>query len=135
MATSDKSGCPPEGWNRYDHALLTLWKRRYEDEFGAGAAAHFAAGLFDRDHRRPIAQWTNPVLDAALLVAAETAPEWPIQRFAIFYAPPGVGVVKLQSQAHEWRPRAPRGCPTEEDAFIAAVRQAHEFLELEARFI
>ncbi|GAA3321007.1 hypothetical protein GCM10017710_49140 [Arthrobacter ramosus] len=52
------------------------------------SAALYAAGLFTEDRRRPIAQWFNPTNGAALLVAPETSPEWPVQRFGIFYAPP-----------------------------------------------
>ena len=99
------------------------------------SAALYAAGLFTEDRRRPIAQWFNPDSGAALLVAPETSPEWPVQRFGIFYAPPGSGFTRVHSSPHEWHPREPRTPPTEEEAFRAAVDEAARFLQGEMDFV
>jgi len=95
----------------------------------------YAAGLFTEDRRRPIAQWYNPGSDSALLVAPETSPEWPVQRFGIFYAPPGAGFTQVHSAPHEWHPREPRKSPTEQEAFEAAVAEAQRFLQVEMDFV
>ncbi|WP_250545665.1 hypothetical protein [Paenarthrobacter sp. DKR-5] len=123
----------PEGWRRYRGALLTIWKDRHEELHGPGSAATFADGLFVRDHRRPIAQWVNVGERAALLVAPETSADWPVQRFAIYYAPPSGGLVQVRSSPHEWRPFSASGA-TDRDAFQAAIDAAEEFLVLEAGF-
>ena len=99
------------------------------------SAALYAAGLFTDDRRRPIAQWYNPEADAALLVAPETSPEWPVQRFGIFYAPPGGGFSRVYSAPHEWHPREPRTPATEQEAFLAAVAEAARFLQVEMDFV
>jgi hypothetical protein len=99
------------------------------------SAALYAGGLFTEDRRRPIAQWYNPAHDSALLVAPETSPEWPVQRFGIFYAPPGGGFTRVHSAPHEWHPREPRQSPTENEAFLAAVAEAERFLHVEMDFV
>ncbi|MBT1002622.1 hypothetical protein KIH31_08400 [Paenarthrobacter sp. DKR-5] len=113
--------------------MLTIWKDRHEELHGPGSAATFADGLFVRDHRRPIAQWVNVGERAALLVAPETSADWPVQRFAIYYAPPSGGLVQVRSSPHEWRPFSASGA-TDRDAFQAAIDAAEEFLVLEAGF-
>lgn len=99
------------------------------------SAVLFAGGLFTEDRRRPIAQWYNPGQDSALLVAPESSPEWPVQRFGIFYAPPGGGFTQVHSAPHEWHPREPRKSPTEHEAFEAAVAEAEQFLRVEMYFV
>ena len=99
------------------------------------SAALYAGGLFTEDRRRPIAQWYNPAHDSALLVAPESSPEWPVQRFGIFYAPPGGGFTQIHSAPHEWHPREPRKSPTELEAFRAAVAEAERFLQVEMYFV
>jgi hypothetical protein len=88
-----------------------------------------------RDHRRPIAQWISAADRAALLVAPETSADWPIQRYAIYYAPPSSGLARVPSRPYEWRPRSPRGSTTDRDAFLAAIEAAEDFLQLEAGFM
>lgn len=102
---------------------------------GAVAASRYAGGLFSEDRRRPIAQWFNPALDAALLVGIETSAEWPVQRFALFYAPPGGGVRRVHTNTHEWYLRTPKTSPTEEEAFAGALRSAEAFLQVEMDFL
>lgn len=102
---------------------------------GPDAASRFAGGLFSASRRYPIAQWFNPALDAALLVGLETAIEWPVQRFGLFYAPAGNGVIRVNMNTHEWFPRTPHQSPTEEEAFAAAVESAESFLRVEMDFI
>ena len=126
---------PPAAWQRYDAAILPLWWERLCRETGPQSAAIYAAGLFTEDRRRPIAQWHNAAADAALLVAPESSPEWPVQRFGIFYAPPGSGFVHVHSAPHEWHPRQPRESPTEQEAFLAAVAEAERFLQVEMYFV
>ena len=92
-------------------------------------------GAVTEDRRRPIAQWFNPAFKAALLVAPETSPEWPVQRFGIFYAPPDAGFVRVHSAPHEWNPRQPRRSPTEQEAFLSAVAEAEMFLQVEMDFV
>lgn len=120
---------------RKDEALLPLWWDRLCRQSSAGSAASFAAGLFVEDRRRPIAQWHNPALDAALLVAPETSAEWPLQRFGIFYAPPGGTVVRVHSAVHGWQPKDPRRAGTETAAFHAAIAEAERFLQVEMDFV
>jgi hypothetical protein len=115
--------------------MLPLWWDRLCAEASHESAALYAAGLFTKDRRRPIAQWYNAALDAALLVAPETSPEWPVQRFGIFYAPPGRGFHRIHSENHEWHPRAPRQPPTEADAFASAIVAAERFLQVEMDFV
>jgi hypothetical protein len=112
-----------------------LWWDRLCSVTSPQSAALYAAGLFTDDRRRPIAQWYNPETDAALLVAPETSPEWPVQRFGIFYAPPGGGFTRVYSAPHEWHPREPRTPPTEQDSFLAAVAEAARFLYVEMDFV
>ena len=95
----------PATWQRCDAGILPLWWDRLCSQTSQQSAALFAAGLFTEDRRRPIAQWYNPAYDSALLVAPETSPEWPVQRFGIFYAPPGGGFTQIHSAPHEWHPR------------------------------
>ncbi|MCY0904632.1 hypothetical protein [Arthrobacter sp. H14-L1] len=125
----------PATWQRQDNSLLSLWWDRLCAESGHESATLFAGGLFAEDRRRPIAQWFNPALGAAMLVAPETSPEWPVQRFGIFYAPPGAGFERVRSSAHEWHPRLPRQSPTEDEAFAAAVAEAERFLQVEMSFV
>lgn len=124
----------PATWQRYDTGILPLWWDRLCSQTSQQSAALFAAGLFTEDRRRPIAQWYNPAVDSALLVAPESSPEWPVQRFGIFYAPPGGGFTQVHSAPHEWYPRAPRTSPTELEAFRAAVAEAERFLQVEMDF-
>ncbi len=126
---------PPAAWQRSDAAILPLWWERLCRQTSAQAAAIYAAGLFTDDRRRPIAQWYNETADAALLVAPESSPEWPVQRFGIFYAPPGGGLTRVNSAPHEWYPRQPRHSPTEQEAFRAAVDEAERFLQVEMYFV
>jgi hypothetical protein len=112
-----------------------LWWDRLCTQTSAQSAALYAAGLFTEDRRRPIAQWFNPAFNAALLVAPETSPEWPVQRFGIFYAPPDSGFTRVHSSPHEWHPREPRKSPTEREAFEAAVAEAERFLQVEMDFV
>jgi hypothetical protein len=99
------------------------------------AASRYAAGLFFEDRRRPIAQWFNPALNAALLVGIETPAEWPVQRFGLFFAPPGGGVVRVHMNTHEWYIRTPKKSPTAEEAFAGAIASAEFFLQVEMDFI
>ncbi|GHG47992.1 hypothetical protein GCM10012320_14950 [Sinomonas cellulolyticus] len=124
----------PAGWTRYEGPLLTIWRARYEEVYGEGSANTFNDGMLVRDHRRPIAQWVNFSLRSALLVAPETPGGWPVQRFAIYYAPPRHGFQSVRTERHEWLPRGPRGSTTDADAFTAAVGAAEEFLQVEATF-
>jgi len=124
----------PAGWTRYEGPLLTIWRVRYERIYGEGSSQHYADGMFVRDHRRPIAQWINYAAKSALLVAPETPAAWPVQRFAIYYAPPGDGLEPVLTARHEWQPRGPRGSTTDADAFAAAVDAAEQFLVAEAAF-
>ena len=125
----------PATWQRCDAGILPLWWDRLCSQTSQQSAALFAAGLFTEDRRRPIAQWYNPAYDSALLVAPETSPEWPVQRFGIFYAPPGGGFTQIHSAPHEWHPREPRKSPTEFDAFQGAVSEAERFLQVEMYFV
>ncbi|WOH20091.1 hypothetical protein IRJ34_07140 [Paenarthrobacter sp. GOM3] len=125
----------PAPWQRRDERILPLWWDRLCSVTSAQSAALYAAGLFTDDRRRPIAQWYNPETDAALLVAPETSPEWPVQRFGIFYAPPGGGFTRVYSAPHEWHPREPRTPPTEQESFAAAVTEAARFLQVEMDFV
>ncbi|MET4899584.1 hypothetical protein PV760_02765 [Paenarthrobacter sp. CC6] len=125
----------PAPWQRKDDRILPLWWERLCSVTSPPSAALYAGGLFTDDRRRPIAQWYNPETDAALLVAPETSPEWPVQRFGIFYAPPGGGFTRVYSAPHEWHPREPRTPPTEQDSFIAAVAEAARFLQVEMDFV
>lgn len=102
---------------------------------GPTVASRYAAGLFFEDRRRPIAQWFNPALGAALLVGIETSAEWPVQRFGLYYAPAGGGVLRVHMTTHEWFTRTPKQSPTEEEAFTGAVRSAEAFLQVEMDFI
>lgn len=115
--------------------MLPLWWDRLCAQSGEQSAALYAAGLFTEDRRRPIAQWYNPAFMAALLVAPETSPEWPVQRFGIFYAPPETGFVRVHSAPHEWNPRQPRKSPTEHEAFLSAIVEAERFLQVEMDFV
>lgn len=112
-----------------------MWWDRLCSQTSPQSAALYAAGLFTEDRRRPIAQWYNPAYDSALLVAPETSPEWPVQRFGIFYAPPRGGFTRVHSSGHEWHPREPRQSPTEDEAFQAAVAEAERFLQVEMFFV
>jgi hypothetical protein len=125
----------PAVWQRHDTEILPLWRERLCAEMGPVVAARYAAGLFFEDRRRPIAQWYNPALDAALLVGIETSAEWPVQRFALFYAPAGGGVLRVHTNTHEWYLRTPKTSPTEDEAFRAAVRSAESFLQVEMDFL
>ena len=125
----------PATWQRCDAGILPLWWDRLCSQTSQQSAALFAAGLFTEDRRRPIAQWYNPAVDSALLVAPESSPEWPVQRFGIFYAPPGGGFTQVHSAPHEWHPREPRTSPTELEAFRAAVAEAERFLQVEMYFV
>jgi hypothetical protein len=125
----------PATWLRLDAGILPLWWDRLSAHTSRESAALYAAGLFTEDRRRPIAQWFNPALSAALLVAPETSPEWPVQRFGIFYAPPGDGFERVHSAPHEWHPKFPRQSPTEEESFAAAVAEAERFLQVEMDFV
>ncbi|MDJ0319752.1 hypothetical protein [Pseudarthrobacter sp. PS3-L1] len=125
----------PAAWQRCDAHILPLWWERLCAQAGHQSAALYAAGLFAGDRRRPIAQWFNPAFDAALLVAPETSPEWPVQRFGIFYAPPGGGVLRVQSAPHEWFPRDPTASPTQREAFDAATAAAERFLQVEMDYV
>ena len=125
----------PATWQRCDNRILPLWWERLCAQAGEQSAALYAAGLFTEDRRRPIAQWFNPAFNAALLVAPETSPEWPVQRFGIFYAPPDTGVIRIHSAPHEWNPRQPRKSPTEKEAFLAAIVEAERFLQVEMDFV
>ena len=58
-----------------------------------------------------------------------------LQRFGIFYAPPGGGFTQVHSAPHEWHPREPRKSPTELEAFQAAVAEAQRFLQVEMYFV
>lgn len=102
---------------------------------GLVVATRYAAGLFFEDRRRPIAQWFNPALGAALLVGIETSAEWPVQRFGLFYAPPAGGVRRVRTNTHEWFPRTPKTPPTEDQAFLGALRSAESFLQVEMDFL
>ncbi|MDQ0617708.1 hypothetical protein [Arthrobacter globiformis] len=125
----------PATWQRCDSGILPLWWDRLCTQTSAQSAALYAAGLFTEDRRRPIAQWFNPAFNAALLVAPETSPEWPVQRFGIFYAPPNGGFTRVHSSPHEWHPREPRKSPTEREAFEAAIAEAERFLQVEMDFV
>jgi hypothetical protein len=121
----------PATWQRCDARILPLWW----DRLCAQTGELTAAGIYTVARRRPIAQWFNPAFQAALLVAPETSPEWPVQRFGIFYAPPETGFVRIHSAAHEWNPRQPRRSPTEQEAFLAAIAEAERFLQVEMDFV
>jgi len=125
----------PAVWQRHDTEILPLWRERLCAEMGQVAATRYAAGLFFEDRRRPIAQWFNPALNAALLVGIETSAEWPVQRFGLFYAPAGGGVTRVHMNTHEWYPRTPKQPPTEEEAFAGAIASAESFLQVEMDFI
>ncbi|SDK45617.1 hypothetical protein [Arthrobacter sp. ok362] len=125
----------PATWQRCDAGILPLWWERLCSQTSPQSAALYASGLFTEDRRRPIAQWYNPAYDSALLVAPESSPEWPVQRFGIFYAPPGGGFTQVHSAPHEWHPREPRKSPTELEAFEAAVAEAQRFLQVEMYFV
>ena len=125
----------PATWQRCDDGILPLWWNRLCSQTGAQSAALFAAGLFTEDRRRPIAQWYSQAYDSAVLVAPESSPEWPVQRFGIFYAPPHAGFTQVHSAPHEWHPREPRQSPTEQEAFLAAVAEAERFLQVEMYFV
>ncbi|GAC1485281.1 MAG: hypothetical protein NVS1B16_14380 [Pseudarthrobacter sp.] len=58
-----------------------------------------------------------------------------MQRFGIFYAPPGGGFARVHSAPHEWHPRDPRTAPTEQDAFLAAIAEAERFLQVDMDFV
>lgn len=122
-------------WQRHDTVILPLWRERLCLKMGEVAAARYCAGLFFEDRRRPIAQWFNPALNAALLVGIETSAEWPVQRFGLFYAPPDGGVIKVYMATHEWFTRTPQKSPTEEEAFGGAIISAEAFLQVEMNFI
>ena len=125
----------PATWQRCDDGILPLWWDRLCKQTSAQSAVLFAGGLFAEDRRRPIAQWYNRASDSALLVAPESSPEWPVQRFGIFYAPPLAGFTQVHSAPHEWHPRKPRQSPTEHEAFLAAVAEAERFLQVEMYFV
>lgn len=125
----------PATWQRLDAGILPLWWERLCAQTSRESASLYAAGLFTEDRRRPIAQWFNPALNAAMLVALETSPEWPVQRFGIFYAPPGGGFERVHSAAHEWHPKSPRQSPTEDEAFQSAIGEAERFLQVEMNFV
>lgn len=125
----------PAQWIRRDNQILALWWGRLCAEIGLDSAERFAGGLFASDRRRPIAQWHNPALDSAVLVALESSPEWPVQRFGVFYAPPGEGFIKLQTTPLEWMARDPQKTPTRDQAFAAAVASAEWFLQIEMAFL
>lgn len=113
-----------------------MWRERLCAEMGPTVASRYASGLFFEDRRRPIAQWFNPALNAALLVGIETSAEWPVQRFGLFYAPAGGGdVIKVHTNTHEWFTRTPKESPTEEEAFAAALVSAESFLHVEMDFL
>lgn len=135
MAHRDNQPLVPASWQRRDSSILPLWWIRLCAEHGPQAAALYASGLFASDRRRPIAQWHNVALDAALLVAPETSPEWPVQRFGVFYAPPSHGFVRINTADHEWHPHTPLLSPTEEEAFAAAIASAEAFLQVEMDFV
>lgn len=135
MSSSRSESPAPAAWLRVDSALLPLWWERLCAQSTPASAASFAAGLFAEDRRRPIAQWHNPALDAALLVAPETAPEWPLQRFGIFYAPPVHGVLRVYSAVHGWQPRNPSDSGGQELAFQQAIVEAERFLQVEMDFV
>lgn len=135
MSAPDEQAAVPALWSRHDGEILPLWWDRLCAKMGPQAASRYAAGLFAQDRRRPIAQWVNPALDAALLVGIETGLEWPVQRFAVFYAPPNSGFIKVHMDNHEWFTRTPRVSPTEEEAFAAAIVSAEAFLQVEMDFI
>lgn len=125
----------PAVWERHDKEILPLWRDRLCQMMGPAAADRYAGGLFSGDRRRPIAQWFNPALESAMLLAPETSAEWPVQRFGLFYAPPGKGVIKINTNPHEWYPRTPLKSPTEAEAFAAALVSAESFLQVEMGFI
>lgn len=135
MDSRDDEPAGPGLWIRHDADIMPLWWDRLCADMGAQRASRYAAGLFDQDRRRPIAQWYNRELNAALLVAIETGPEWPVQRFAVFYAPPGGGFLKVHMDNHEWFTRSPNTSPTEAEAFAAAIVSAEAFLQVEMDFI
>lgn len=135
MAIPAESEPLPAVWLRSDDGLLPLWWERLCAQSSAISATSFAAGLFAQDRRRPIAQWHNPALDAALLVAPETAAEWPLQRFGIFYAPPSGGVIRVHSAVHSWQPKKPGSSKTEIEAFQAAMAEAERFLQIEMDYV
>ena len=69
-------------------------------------------------------------------MAPETSPEWPVQRFGIFYAPPGRRLHPGAFRAARMASRANRGkSPTEQEAFQAAVAEAERFLQVEMDFV
>lgn len=125
----------PATWERHDATILPLWRERLRLEMGPVVAARYAGGLFFEDRRRPIAQWFNPALGAALLVGIETSAEWPVQRFGLYYAPSGGGVLRVHMNTREWFTRTPNQSPTEKEAFHGAVVSAEAFLHVEMDFI
>lgn len=125
----------PAVWQRHDTVILPLWRERLCMEMSPLAASRYASGLFSEDRRRPIAQWFNPALNAALLVGLETPAEWPVQRFGLFYAPPQGCVQRVHTNLHEWFPRSPRVSPTEDEAFHGAIVSAESFLRVEMDFL
>ena len=112
-----------------------MWRERLCLDMGPTVASRYAGGLFFEDRRRPIAQWFNPALNAALLVGIETSAEWPVQRFALFYAPAEGGVLRVHTTLNEWYTRTPKQSPTEEEAFAAAIISAESFLQVEMDFL
>ena len=131
MSSPSEQPLIPAVWQRHDTVILPLWRERLSAEMGPVVAARYAAGLFFEDRRRPIAQWFNPALGAALLVGIETSAEWPVQRFAMFYAPASGGVIRVHTNLHEWYLRTPNTSPTEAEAFSGAIRSAESFLQVE----
>lgn len=112
-----------------------MWRERLCLQMGETTASRYVAGLFFEDRRRPIAQWFNPALNAALLVGIETSAEWPVQRFGLFYAPAEGGVIKVRMTTHEWYTRTPNQSPTQEEAFAGAIASAEFFLQVEMDFL
>lgn len=135
MSTRNEQPITPALWIRHDNQILPLWWERLCAEIGLDSAERFAGGLFASDRRRPIAQWFNAALESAVLVALESSPEWPVQRFGVFYAPPSAGFIKLQTTPLEWLARDPQKAPTRDQAFAAAVASAEGFLQIEMAFL
>ncbi|MFB9164025.1 hypothetical protein [Arthrobacter psychrochitiniphilus] len=134
MSSRSDQPLVPAVWQRHDSEILPLWRDRLCLEMGPTVASRYASGLFFEDRRRPIAQWFNPALNAALLVGIETSAEWPVQRFGLFYAPAQGGVVQVRTTVHEWYTRNPNTPPTADDAFTAAIQSAESFLQVEMDF-
>ncbi|MFQ4148083.1 hypothetical protein AAGW05_05190 [Arthrobacter sp. LAPM80] len=135
MSSRSDQPLVPAVWQRHDTEILPLWLERLRREMGPTVASRYASGLFFEDRRRPIAQWFNPALNAALLVGIETSAEWPVQRFGLFYAPPEGGVVQVHMNTHEWYTRTPTKSPTQEQAFNGAIVSAESFLQAEMDFL